>query len=237
MTMRRGLDIVDTEPELRLPSRPQLSLGGELSAPLGLRPRPLPRSYPDAAQLHIHVPAGLVAPTRYRLRRGGEGPEGAEAMRVVVEGELPPPGSDGIRATARDPGPLPLWRLLRWVVEVQGAGVWSLPSLPVSYAMIPPIAPAAPTRVSGVRHGRAVTVTITHPDGAALGETPMGSFRFEVYRAVEGRPELLSVPVLCADETTFTFLDAPPSFGTAVYAARVLDPLGRASAFALSSAV
>lgn len=237
MSTHRGFDIVDTEPELGLPSRPELSLGGELSAPLALRPYPLARSYPDAAQLQVHVPAGPVAPTRYRLRRGGEGPEGAEAMRVVAEGELPPPGSDGTRASVRDPGPLPPWRLLRWVVEVQGAGVWSLPSRPASYIVIPTMVPIAPSRVSGARHGRAVTVTITHPDGAALGETPMGSFRFEVYRAVEGRPELLSVPVLCADENTFTFLDAPPSLGAAVYAARVVDPLGRASAFALSAAV
>lgn len=237
MTMHRGFDILDTETDLCLPSRPELRLGGELSAPLALRPHPPPGVHLDAAQIHVHVPAGPVIPTRYRLRRGGEGPEGAEATRVVAEGELPPPGPDGTRVTVRDPGPLPPWRLLRWVVEVQGAGLWSLPSLPASHAVIPPIAPAAPTRVSGARHGRAVTVTITHPDGAALGETPMGSFRFEVYRAVEGRPELLSVPILCADENTFTFLDAPPSLGAAVYAARVVDPLGRASAFALSAAV
>ncbi|HSO00224.1 MAG TPA: hypothetical protein VLS89_18155 [Candidatus Nanopelagicales bacterium] len=78
-------------------------------------------------------------------------------------------------------------------------------------------------------------VTITHPDGAALVDTPMGPHRFEVYRAAEGRPELLSASILRVSDHAFALLDAPPSRGAVVYAARVIDPLGRPSPFALSA--
>jgi hypothetical protein len=219
------------------PARPQLSLVRE------------PGDGIDGVELRAQVPAGLGEPVRFRLRRSGGGGRDFDGMPVVAEGELPLSGPcvdplravirarEGTELVIRDAVPVRSWDIMSWVVEVQGeAGAWSIPSKRISYVVIPERAPAPPSEVLGVRSGRAVILTITHPTGALLLATPMGPFAFEIYRAAEGRPVWLEVPFDPAGGATFRAID-PEAPAGAIYAVRVVDPIGRPGAFAMSSSL
>jgi hypothetical protein len=250
MTVRRGMSIIDLLREadaVSPPARPVLSLARE------------PGDGFDAVELRGRVPAGLSEPVRFRLRRSRAGMRDLHGMPVVAEGDLPasracaPPlmavhrSPEGTELVLRDAGPMQPWEIVSWVVEVQGrpapdapaidgdlVGAWSLPSKRASFVAVPNHAPTAPSAVTGARSACAITLTIVHPGGASLLATPMGAFAFEIYRASEGRPVRLDLPVHSMGGVMFTAVDARPPAGAAVYAVRLVDPIGRPGAFAMS---
>jgi hypothetical protein len=233
------MNLVDVWPDAEAfapPARPELSLARE------------PGDGIEGVELRGQVPTGLGEPIRFRLRRSRGGRD-FNSMPVVAEGELPLSGPcvDPLRSVIRtregtelvihDAVPVRPWEIMSWVVEVQAeASAWSVPSKRMSYVAIPERAPAPPDEVLGARSGRAVTLTMTHPAGASLLATPMGPFAFEIYRAAEGRPVWLDVPVDPAGGATFRAID-PEAPAGAVYAVRVVDPIGRPGAFAMSSSL
>lgn len=234
------------------------------AAPAGVRPAP-PRitlavdavdagARALAVDLRVRVPAGLGVPARFRLRRSlsqAHQVHEAHRMPVVAEGEVPAAGplvaplvalrcgAEWTEILLRDEGLTP-WRVVSWAVEVQSSsqpGSWSAASAPASSAVIPGAAPGAPSAVIAARSGGEIALLIQHPEGASLINTPMGPHVFEIYRAAEGRPERVELPVRRTDDTTFATIDPAPPMGAAIYAVRVVDPLGRPGCFATSISV
>lgn len=162
-----------------------------------------------------------------------------------------------IELTIADPHPLAPWTMYQWSVEVQAGpplgapntgtvpdGEWSAPAVPARLSLTPP-PPPAPAAITATRDGASVKLEITlDPSTPNLRGTPRGAYSVEIVRkSAAGRealPELAITPDP-GDATLLTAIDSAPivdGSGDPVhttYAVRIVDPIGRASAFAATA--
>jgi hypothetical protein len=163
-------------------------------------------------------------------------------------------GTDrAIEFTITDPHPLVPWTMYQWSVEVQAGpplgapntgtvpgGEWSAPAAPARFSLTPP-PPPAPVAVTAVRGSDSVILTITLDAGTPdLRSTPRGAYHIEIVRkSAAGREALPEIAITPdpGDATLLTAVDKAPvvdGYGAPVnttYAVRIVDPIGRASAF------
>jgi hypothetical protein len=219
-------------PNLGGPPRPQVAVVNA-----GLDPTT------QGVHLRVKVPVGKATPLNWRLRRASVPTNDPLRMQVVAEG---PVGAtihagegDTFEIVASEP--LHAWRQYRFSVQVQaddppGAptvgvvlpGEWSDASAPATLAVIPPLAPAAPTGVQIANVSGDLEITVDHPAADTLLSTPMGQHRFDVWRIEPGgRPRRSDL--LFTRQTTGHWVASDAGNGPAgtYVTVRVIDPLGR----------
>lgn len=229
-------------PNLGGPSRPQAAL---INA--GLDPTT------QGVRLRVKVPIARAVPKAWRLRRASVPVRDPLAMNIVATGIVPTLTSDGVSqsfeldATAQ----LKPWRHYRFAVEVQAdlppgaptvgvipAGEWSVASVPVSLAVIPPSGPQAASQVQVANGATALNITVTHSRADTLISTTLGAFVFEIWRCEPGqRPAKIDVAFSRGPGSTWTG-SAPGVAPSGTYVSlRIIDPIGRRSDPCLSNQI
>lgn len=240
---------------------PVLQLGGEASFTTStLLPRGVPNSpappvpvltaAPDPAnplgvRLAVSVPAGQTAPAALRLRRSRV--SGSDALSMPVVATATPTSWP---AVVTDAGATPwdsslrfaAWSTYAWRAEVQGGpepgssmpGLWSGPSAPVSWKVVPP-PPVAVSAGAAVVEATGVQVRFTSTDSLDAGAE--GTYVLDVYRVTPSGSTVPSGAVGSypagskrQPDGSYEFEDTTPSVPTGTsYLVEVCDPLGRRS--------
>lgn len=240
---------------------PVLQLGGEASFGAStLLPRGVPNSPappvpaltaspdptdPTRVRLTVSVPAGQTAPVALRLHRSRVSGADALSMPVVVA-STPAAWPAAVVDSGATPWDAALrfasWSTYTWRAEVQGApepgstvpGLWSGPSAPVSWKIVPP-APVAVTAGTAVAGATGVEVRFTSADSLDAGGE--GSYVLDVYRQTPAGSTLAAGAVGSypagarrQGDGSYVVEDTAPSVpsGTS-YLVEVCDPLGRRS--------
>jgi hypothetical protein len=258
----RVLVFLKVVPVTVLRASPALEVGGEAdfaSSTLLVRgvpnspapPQPLLTASADPSgagvRLTVTVPKGQTAPVALRLRRSRVSAADPLAMPVVAT--VTPASWPAVvvdnGATAWDPAlRLVPWSTYSWRVEVQGGpepgstvpGLWSVPSTPASWKVVPSVAPAAPTPGSVTATATGLAVSFTHAerlDGGAEGD-----YALDVYRRTPSGSAVSSGPVgsyLASarrqPDGSYLVEDTAPGVPSGTdYLVEVCDPLGRRSA-------
>lgn len=233
-------------PNTSPPAKPLLRINLDPTAPLG------------QARLHVRVPPGPVPAAAFRLRRSSTTSADVVHMPISASGSVAQsaPGTLGQEFDVVDLGPtnvtsapLRAWVKYSWRVEVQGPpepgggppGDWSQASAPVSTALVPSGAPAAPTALSAVAAGAGqIALSWQHPETLLGGSIGSGAYTCEVYRrGSDGREQLAhTVPAdappgdggRAPDRTgSFSWTDPGPVPSGTSYRVAVVDPIGRRS--------
>ncbi|MBA3749068.1 MAG: hypothetical protein H0W96_16485, partial [Solirubrobacterales bacterium] len=239
---------------------PVLQLGGEtpfdasVLVPRGVPNTPAPSvpvltaspaTDPMKVRLTVAVPAGQTGPVAMRLRRSRV--SGADALSMpVVRSSTPSAwpavvdddGSASWDASLR----FAPWSTYTWRAEVQGPpepgssmpGLWSGPSAPVSWKVVPP-PPVAVTPGTAIVGATGMQVRFSSSESLDAGGE--GTYILDVYRVT---PDTSSVPSGAVGsypagarrqpDGTYLVEDTAPSVpaGTS-YLVEVCDPLGRRS--------
>ncbi|MDC0715774.1 hypothetical protein [Nannocystis bainbridge] len=229
-------------PNLGPPTRPQVAV---LNA--GLDPTT------DGVKLRVKVPRSKAAPKAWRLRRTSTPTRESLAMRIVDTGPVSGAEVDG-EGTSFDilaAAPLKPWRIYKFAVEVQaddppGAptvgvilpGEWSEASAAATVSAIPPDPPAAASGIVVQNIPGALQITLTHPHADALGGTPLGPHRFELWRVQpDARPERREVAFIRGAGDTWIGTDPGEAPAGTYVTVSILDPVGRRSDAALSNQI
>lgn len=207
----------------------------------------------QGVRLRVKVPPGRAAPQAWRLRRASVPVADPLRMGIVAQGLVTGATVDteGTSFELDATEPLTPWRQVRFAVEVQAAkppgaptvgvampGEWSEASAAVAVAVYPPDEPAPPSAVAAAAAGGALLVTVTHPAADSLIGTTFGPHRFEVWRGVPGaRPVLRELAFRRGAGPTWVATDPGPVLAGTFVSVRVIDPIGRRSAAAVSNLI
>lgn len=201
--------------------------------------------------LQVKVPRGKAVPKAWRLRRTRTPVRDPLRMEVLAEGPVQNPQVDreGTIFSIDGGTGLQAWRVYQFAVQVQadappGAplvgtvppGEWSDASAPVQVTVVPTTPPNAPTAVALQAVAGGLQLTVSHPQAAMLGATPMGAFRWEVWRIDPGkRPVKKTLAFERTAGNQWLAVDSGPVEAKTYVSVSVIDPLGRASPPTLSA--
>lgn len=213
---------------------------------------------PPGVLIKVSVPRNRTEVLRWRLRRTITARGDARQWPVVASGTRAPEAAPldplGRSFEIVDDHDLRPWTVYHWTVEVQAgpppgapsaspvpAGEWSRPAVPARWSLTPP-PPPAPTAVTATPVAGAVQLAIAlDPSTPPLRGTPRGSYTVEVVRVYGGQRDRVTLAMSAATAGVMTAIDPePPTYLEpgqpavpidTVYAVRIIDPVGRASAF------
>lgn len=224
-------------PNLGPPTRPQIGVVHVDDPPLD------PTT--DGVKLRVKVPRSTAAPKAWRLRRTSTPKRDPLALPIVAEGPVSGAVVDdeGTTFDIHASAPLRPWRVYKFAVEVQaddppGAptvgvilpGEWSEASAQASLSVIPPGPPAAATSVAAENVAGGLQISFSHADADSLHATPLGPYRYEVWRVEPGqRPALRAVTFLRGAGDTWVATDAEPAPAGTYVTVCIIDPAGRRS--------
>lgn len=221
-------------PNLGGPQQPQISILNNGTDPTSA-----------GVMLRVKVPRGKAVPSHWRLRRSSVPVSDPLRMGLVANGPVTTTliERDGTSFDISVPEALVPWRHYQFAIEVQAGpppgaptlgvllpGEWSEASACARLAVIPPVAPAAPSGVVIANVSSHLHITLHHPAADSLNSTVFGDHQFELWRVQPGaRPVKLDLLFTrgSADTWVATEPGAAPA-GTYV-TVRIIDPVGRRS--------